>query len=464
MTAEDPRYSPRMRRLLLVILLALPLSAGETGKLIENVAARSDPSQTYTLYLPAASDVPARRPLLLVFDPRGRGTDAASIFRDGAESHGWIVISANGTHSDAEGDGNARAIAALLHETERYSADPRRIYAAGFSGTAMLAEAVAVNTGAIAGVIAVGGRRIPQLQPRAFDFAHFGAAGRVDFNNREMREIDAALEEADRDHRFVEFDGDHRWFDGALAHDAIRWMEIVAMRKGLRPRDDAFVEASWSADLSLVEQLTNDGELPAALRMLDSMLRTYDGLRSTEEASVRVTRLEDDRRTAIARAEERRWDEFEIRYQKEVFDPVWRLLAAIKAPPRAAAVSRVFRTAELQRRARNSGAEARAARRLLEAVYAQTSFYLPRILTTRGEHGLAAAVLHVAAELHPQRWSTWYDLARAEARGGNRKAALTALATAVDRGFDERERLLSDEAFASMHEEEKFRAILDRLH
>lgn len=451
-----------MRRLLLAVLLALPLWGGN-GEIVENVASRADPSQTYSLYLPRSHDTPTRRPLLLVFDPRGRGTHAASIFRDGAERHGWIVLSANGTRSDEEGEGNARAVAALLTEADRYQADPRRIYTAGFSGTAMLAAAVAVNTRSIAGVIGVGGRQIPQLSPREFGFAHFGAAGRFDFNNREMRAIDDALADAGRDHRFVEFEGEHEWFDGKLAEDAIRWMELVAMRKGLRLRDAAFVDASWDGDLSLVERLIGDGEIPAAMRILDSMVRTYDGLRPTGEARDRIDQLSPDERSAAARADEQKWDAFEARYQREVFEPVWRLLAAVKPPPRPAAVSGVFRTADLQRRARRPGAEGRAARRLLEAVYAQTSFYLPRALTARGEHALAAALLHVATELHPDRWSVRYELARAEARSGNRKGALSALAAAVDRGFADRARLLTDDAFTALREDGKFRAIAGRL-
>lgn len=456
-----------MRRLVVTMLLACSIARSGAGAdrstLTENVASRSDPSQTYTLILPDIDTESPPRPLLLVFDPRGRGTHAAAIFRDGAERHGWIVISANGTRSDAEGDGNARAVAALLGEPGRYRADPRRIYAAGFSGTAMLAAAVAVNTRAIAGVIAVGGRQIPQLQPRAYDFAHFGAAGRFDFNNREMRAIDDALENAGRDHLLVEFDGDHRWFDSELASHAIRWMEVVAMRRGLRSRDMALVDAAWAADLARVESLAGGGEFPAAERTLASMARSFEGLRPAEDVRERLARLAADPRAAAVRSEEEEWDAFELRYQKEVFDPVWRLLREIRKPVRAAAVSRVFRLAELQERAHRPGAEGRAARRLLEAVSAQASFYLPRQLTGRGEHALAAAVLRVATAIHPDRSGTWYELARAEALARNRNGALAALATAVEKGFDDRARVLADDAFASLQEERRFRAILARL-
>ena len=77
-----------MRRALAasLILIAIGANAAERGKLVENVAARADAAQTYTLYLPSSYDAAKKHPLLLIFDPRGRGTKAAEIFRDAART------------------------------------------------------------------------------------------------------------------------------------------------------------------------------------------------------------------------------------------------------------------------------------------------------------------------------------------------------------------------------------------
>ncbi|HEX2062196.1 MAG TPA: hypothetical protein VHK90_15775, partial [Thermoanaerobaculia bacterium] len=201
-----------MPRLAILLLLTFAARAAELerGKLIENVPTRADASQTYTLYLPSAYGPEKRVPLLLVLDPRGRGTMAAEIFRAAAEEYGWMILSSNGTHSDDGGASNEKAMPALLPELSRYAHDPRRVYATGFSGTAILACAVGLNTNALAGVIGVGGRLVPQVPPERFSFAHYGFAGDADFNNLEMREIDAALERANKPHRFEEFRGAHR--------------------------------------------------------------------------------------------------------------------------------------------------------------------------------------------------------------------------------------------------------------
>src|SRR5690349_18514215 len=95
-------YSDLMRRVLLMLLFSTVLRAAEPekGKLVENIATRLDPTQSYTLYLPSSYDATKKQPLLLVFDPRQRGTVAANIYKDAAEEFGWILISSNLTRSD----------------------------------------------------------------------------------------------------------------------------------------------------------------------------------------------------------------------------------------------------------------------------------------------------------------------------------------------------------------------------
>jgi predicted esterase len=454
-----------MRHLLIVLALASAVAAAEPerGRLIEHVASRSDAAQTYTLYLPSSYDAAKSHPLLFVFDPRGRATRAAEIFRDGAERHGWIVISSNQTRSDDGNEANERAIAALFKELPRYAVDRRRIYAAGFSGTAIVACAVGQNTGALAGVIGVGGRAIPQMPPSKFSFAHFGAAGRVDFNNREMRSIDDELAAAGLAHRFVEFDGDHRWFEPALALEAIRWMELVAMKEQRRARDDAFIATALRDELAAAARLEAAGDLVGARRLLRSTARTFEGIHPLRDVESALRRIESDDRSKRAESEVKKWDEFEKRYAREVLSRLPQTMRELAARPQSVAVARAFRVADLQRRAAGSGPESLAAKRLLETVSAQTSFYLPRELSARREYGLAAAVLRVATDLHPERWPVWYDLGAASARAGKREDALDALETAVERGFRDAAHLSADDDYASVRGEKRFQEIVLQL-
>jgi tetratricopeptide (TPR) repeat protein len=93
-----------MRRTLIWILTLLAASSAAAevpplqvsiGEMVEGIACASDPTQTYTLYTPSAFTSDRRWPVLLVFDPRGRSLLAAELFREAAETHGWIIVSSD---------------------------------------------------------------------------------------------------------------------------------------------------------------------------------------------------------------------------------------------------------------------------------------------------------------------------------------------------------------------------------
>ena len=363
--------------------LLLVLALGKPGTLVENVGAHADATQTYTLYLPTTYDGSKTQPVLLIMDPRGRGTQAAEIFREAAEEFGWVLMSSDQTQSDGAIEPNERALRALLPELSRYR--PSRLYTTGFSGTAILAWSIGIATGRLAGVIGVGGRLDPAVPPEKFNFAHYGFAGERDFNQREMRIIDERLTVP---HRFTSFDGVHQWITPALAREALGWMEAVAGNK----REDVL-----ALDLAAARALQG----LAALRHYRGIARTYGAI---PEVDAEIARLEADPSVQRERKDEAKWDEFEAQYISAVFARMPSIFAAIRAqdaPPTTADFLRAFRVKDLQRRASRPGAEGATAKRLLEAVYGQVSFYLPRQLTARGEHALAVAVRGVAKEIHP---------------------------------------------------------------
>ncbi|HYC58289.1 MAG TPA: tetratricopeptide repeat protein [Thermoanaerobaculia bacterium] len=388
-------------RLLLILAIAASLHAGE---IVENVASLADATQTYTLVLPSSYDAAKQHPLLFVFDPRGRGTAAAKIFEDAAEEFGWILISSNQTRSDDDGAASNRAVNALLPEMKRYAVDPRRVYAAGFSGTAILSWAVGIKGGAFAGVIGVGGRVVEEIPPERFSFAHFGFAGDVDFNNRDMRIIDERLERAGKAHRFRQFSAGHRWISPELAREAIAWMEVMAMKEQRRARDASLLTKLYERDVASANALKGVD----ALRAYREIVRTFDGLLTIDDAKAAVKRLESDASVQHEAKDLAKWDAFEAQGMRD-------------------APSLLKRVGELKRRAARAGAEGVTARRMLEAVFTQTSFYLPRDLMEKGDYARAAAMLEIAADIHPERWRLWYELAVMQRRAGNRRKALQSL-------------------------------------
>ena len=425
-----------MRRLVAALIFTTSTFAAGTGRLVENVATRADATQTYTLYLPSKYDATKAHPLLLIFDPRGRGTQAAEIFRDAAEEYGWILISSNQTRSDDDSAPNDRAVRALLSETAVYATDPKRLYATGFSGTAMLAWDVGIQTRRLAGVIGVGGRLVDSVPPKQFNFAHYGFAGDRDFNNREMRLVDEALEGI-VPHRFQSFDGEHRWITPALAREALGWFEVLAGNESVRA-------GVLAEDVAAAEKLTG----LAAWRRWRAIHQTYGGY---EE---RIAKVDVSRELA----EEKKWDEWSARYVERLASAPATIRAMTR--PRTADAARALGLKDLQRRAERPGAEGTSAKRVLAMVFAQAAFRLPPKFAARGEHAAAAAFLGVAVEIHPDRWDAWYNLGASLARAGDAAGALAALEKSIALGFDDGKHLAADEDYASLRDEKRFQELV----
>ena len=278
------------------------------GILVEHVSCPTDPTQTYTLYLPAKYETSRKWPLLLVFDPGGRAARAAEVFREAAERFGWIVAASENSRN-GPWEPTLRAINAMWPALlGGYAVDEHRVYAAGHSGGATVAWLLAHQTGRIAGVIASGQPNPQSEQSKSKPFAWFGSAGHTDFNLMEVKKIDEAQARTSSPHRMEFFDGGHQWPPSDLIVRALGWMEIVAMRDGRRPRDLDLVPMLLAEDMARAQMLEERGLVIEARRSYESIASSYTGLIDVGDAERRGRILESDDRFKAAKKMEERAD------------------------------------------------------------------------------------------------------------------------------------------------------------
>lgn len=426
-----------MRRL----LIAMAILAGSTAQALEfgpgwnaSIPCRSDSTQTYTLYLPSAYATDRTWPVLLVFDPRGRSRFAAEIFSDAAEKFGWILVSSNNTQSDGPWEPNARALRALWPEVHaRFAADPKRIYAAGFSGGAIVAWYLAqFATPPLAGIIACGGRPADEIPTDTIRFAHFGAAGETDFNYSEMKLLDAVVANRGMPHQFRAFEGGHAWMPHELAAEAVEWMDVLAMRSGLRPVDAEVVTAALARNMSRASTLAAGGKELEALRCYEMIATTWDGLLDLSSVREAVNALAKSSAVATQREGERRADVFEEQAKARLAAPLGRLEEGV-AYELWQDIAEEMDLRALKRQAEAATPEGGAARRVLAWAFGRTHFYIPREQMSRPV--ARATALRIAAEIRPHDAEVWRRLAIALALCGKEEEACTAIRRAVDAGY-----------------------------
>ena len=272
----------------------LPCRAGGAGARADRREHRDrcDPAITYACYLPKDFDTAKKWPILYVFDPAKRGAFGVELFRDAAETYGWIIVSSNDTDSSADWTPNARAIEAMWADAHhRFAIDEKREYATGMSGGAIMAWALGKKSRTLAGVIGCSGRLASDRDTDGIAFDWFGTAGTVDFNFTGTRMLEAKLAEKKAIYRVEIFDGGHSWPPAEMLRDAVEWMELQAMRRGTRARDQQWIERMLARDLEAAALLESGGRDLDAMRRYEAIVRSFGSLADMQSAAKHASEL-----------------------------------------------------------------------------------------------------------------------------------------------------------------------------
>ena len=461
--------------LAVVLSLTAGLHAQQTfvpGRLTGSVVSKANPKHRYAVYLPTSFKASTPAPVLFIMDYRGRARIAAEVFRPAAEKYGWILMSSNDTSSDEAFEPSLAALRAMWTDAhDLFAVDERRLYLAGLSGTARTATWIATELkGTVAGVIGASAGLSPQLSPSAdLPFAYFATAGDADYNYWEMRVLERRLSDLGVPHRMEYFSGPHSWMPPSLAMSAIEWMELRAMKTGVRAVDARLVDSFWWRDYLNAEVLEESGRPAAASRRLLAMVRDYDGLRPAADlADVRHRSAElaaepwlpgaVEAEDAAAAAHKRRIDE-----SMQIIARAFPKLSGKPASTVQATLDALRVPHLLAVAGGRDQATALDARRILAELDVQTGFYLPTEAMQEKDDARAEFYLDLARVINPEDPFAWFLRARLSARAGSANDAVDHLSRAVKHGFRTLDALESDKAFDALRSRADFRALVERV-
>jgi hypothetical protein len=444
------------------------------GTVIEKVACLKQPDQTYALYLPSTYSPRNPRPILYCFDPGARGRVPVELFKDPAEKLGYIVVGSNNSRNGPWAPVQA-AIQAVWEDTHiRFALDPRRFYTTGMSGGGGPAQALA-SSGAAATIICASIIEMKEDVLKDVPYAFFGTAGLGDFNYPYLDRHTEMLLKLGKAARFETFEGGHGWPPAALAAEALMWTELQAMKTGLTPRDEAFLNAELARRNRQAQTLESAGKLWEAWTAWRYLALDFAGLRDTKEYEAKASTLNQDKRVRDRRKQLA--EIAQVVQTREGQLQQWR--AVLERPQAGMLVRGEDRQEELVGRAqtelRQSIAQLKKqmertvwdrerimSQRVLDGFYIG-NFYHARELLDGREYGPAAAVLEICLEVRPETPGVLFDLARACAGRKDKRKALSSLEKAVEAGFNDAGRLKTTAEFEFLREEERYQKLLSRL-
>ncbi|HEX8117944.1 MAG TPA: hypothetical protein VF521_11790, partial [Pyrinomonadaceae bacterium] len=426
-----------------------------------------DPAQTYALYLPSNYTPERRWPTLYCFDPLARGAVPVKLFSEAAERFGWVVVGSNNSRNGPVRD-SVNAAQLMFADTQaRLAVDGRRVYAAGFSGGAR--QAIYIDQlcrHCLAGVIAAGAGYPPNVQTAApVTFALFGAAGVDDFNFPEMKTLDATLARLGATHRFESFEGGHAWPTPEVAAAAVEWMELQALKSGLREKDEAFISSAWMRRLAEARRLEETSKPYAAYRAYESLSADFRGLRDVSEAETKLAALGASKEVKAALKDEADQLSRQQQLVSELFDLVEKRRRDFESRVQAAADFR-YRVESLRAKARaeEDSGERRVARRTLNQVSARFYETAAELRQRRARPSEIVAALEVASEVASKSPQLFYELAVAHAQNSDKKSALAALRKAFELGFKDAAAVEKEPALEPLRGDAEYKRLLETMN
>ncbi len=338
----------------------------EPGTIVQDVRCLADPTQGYALYLPKTYTRDRAWPIILGFDPGGRGRNPVERYQLAADTYGYIVAGSNNSRNGSSD--TTRAVSAMSADlAARFRVDTTRVYTAGMSGGARVAVGVALVSSNVAAVIA-SSAGLPDGQPRkALRFPIFMTAGTEDFNHLEMRTLDRALTTP---HRLVVFDGGHQWLSPALALEGVEWLELQAMKTGLKPKDEGEIAAILAKRAAALAGMEAPGAIWSAL---GAIVQDFQGLSDVSEFARRADALAQDKQVRDAVQRDREEDDRELKQLMDVRSAEARLAVVDERAGALLDLQAIWKSLAERAGKPADSADRRLARRLLSALTAGTS-------------------------------------------------------------------------------------------
>lgn len=446
-----------MRRLLSLGSLAVAAVVGSStiqaqqpiplGVVVPKVECREASGYSYALYLPSSYTPDKKWPAVFCLDPGGNGERPVRLLAAAAEKYGYILLGSNDSRN-GPWDPMLRAQNALYREGfARYAINPKRAYAAGFSGGARAALHLALShPGAFAGVLSCGAfySSFKEVE-KGCPLACYLIAGERDFNLFEMTRAFKELPKKGARCWFTEFAGDHRWPPEPLLTQGIEYFEAEAIKTGLAPENSALFERLARERAASAEEALAAGRATAAWREFLQAAELCKDRADTAALAARATALASD-----PRVKER------LAIEPDLQDLRAATLGGNPLPERVRTLHNLQKTAK---RGGEKGAFAEVmvqggCNSLMEESFASLAL---------GDPKAAIMGADAAVEVCSTDRLILYNTACIHARGNDKRGALKLLRRAVEAGFSDPAYLEKDPDLSPLRQEPEFLQLLSQM-
>ena len=420
-----------------------------------------DQSQTYAVYLPSSYTPAKHWPIIYFFDPAGHGRRPLDLYKDIAETYGYIFVGSNNSRNFSSNP--AESVNALWLDThQRLAVDEHRVYASGFSGGARVAGAMALSCPQcqLAGVIAHGAGYPTSRADSNDKLLYFFAVGNRDFNWPEVMMIRRHREEHGQPYRVRVFNGSHEWAPPEVMDDAVQWLTLKSMQSGVLPRDPAFVDKRSQQIRFELVSARNANDAIGQLNAYRSLVSDFAGLKPVDGFEKDLAVLEQSALLKQALKAEKQQIDGQFSLERDIWPKLRNYVEGDTDDPNALRLEIVRTMSALKKQADHMKDENQ------RLVYARAYEDLRVQGIENGQQELEAkhfakaeTCFQLMSEISDDPWPHLL-LAETHALSGNFKQAIRELEDAVRRGLKDSEMLDSDPRLQVLKSEPGFQNLI----
>ena len=198
----------------------------------------SDASQSYCIYIPNKAKSIESTPILICFDPHGDGRLPIDKYKEWADKFGIAIAGSNSSRNGLSG-AEAQQIATnmIADITNRLGFDKRYSALCGFSGGSKVAIEAIGSDATIPNLIYAGA--VTQLN-NSRQLNVLGFAGREDMNYTDLLQFNESIKSTNPNSTLIEFDGKHEWPNARIFEKAFYWIffksgiqDSIALKKNI---------------------------------------------------------------------------------------------------------------------------------------------------------------------------------------------------------------------------------------
>ncbi len=263
------------------------------GTVMDSLAVSDSIPETFAIYLPTSFNPESPMPIIFIFDPKGRGSRVAQLFRSAAEEQGYILVASNNIQENESLLNNVRTGTRLIERiSQLFPVGKSRIYTAGLGHGARVAVVIPMVYPTIAGVMAVDDIWLnTEYLEKENNFYFIAIADYLGSYYNLLEDTVIILNKAGKKADFFQFEGSNEWPDGNLLSNALGRFTLNEILTGNRPQNLVFIEKLYNNELETVQKFLQQMKYYKAYEYLESMQGKYSRYGKGTEISQQLRKL-----------------------------------------------------------------------------------------------------------------------------------------------------------------------------